>query len=48
LLRVPVPKKGCFKATYPSTTWQEVPCGTAPKRRYPPANESVRSSGVEQ
>jgi hypothetical protein len=23
----PLPKNGCFNATYPSTEWQEVPCG---------------------
>src|ERR1035438_72046 len=28
--RTPLPKKGCFKATYPSTEWQEVPCTTPP------------------
>jgi hypothetical protein len=27
------PKKGCFTASYPSTEWQEVPCG--PPSRYP-------------
>ncbi|MGC1447705.1 MAG: hypothetical protein WA837_19740 [Xanthobacteraceae bacterium] len=36
--RVPVPKKGCFKSAYPSTTWVEVPCGTPPERPYPPAS----------
>ncbi len=25
--RKPLPKNGCFKAQYPSTEWQEVPCG---------------------
>src|SRR4029077_13616255 len=23
----PVPKNGCFNASYPNTEWQEVPCG---------------------
>ncbi|MGB8901382.1 MAG: hypothetical protein WCC90_20050, partial [Methylocella sp.] len=32
-----MPKKGCFKATYPKTEWEEVPCATAPNRPYPPA-----------
>ena len=36
--RVPVPKKGCFKSSYPSTTWVEVPCGTPPERPYPQAS----------
>jgi hypothetical protein len=32
--RIPLPKTGCFKATYPSMEWQEVPCSTAtPKRQ---------------
>jgi len=35
--RTPKPKKGCYKATYPNTQWQEVPCTTAPQRPYPPA-----------
>jgi hypothetical protein len=37
MLRTPKPKKGCFKATYPNTQWEEVPCTTAPQRPYPPA-----------
>ncbi len=35
--RAPTPQKGCFTATYPNTTWQEVPCTTAPAVPYPPA-----------
>jgi len=35
--RAPMPKKGCFKATYPNTEWQEVPCATPPLHPYPPA-----------
>jgi hypothetical protein len=35
--RVPLPKMGCFKSSYPSFTWQEVPCTTPPPRPYPPA-----------
>jgi hypothetical protein len=27
--RAPSPRKGCFKASYPSTEWQEVRCATA-------------------
>jgi hypothetical protein len=37
MARVPLPTKGCFKASYPSTQWQEVQCTTAPTRPYPPA-----------
>jgi VCBS repeat protein len=35
--QAPLPKKGCFTSSYPSTEWQEVPCTTAPARPYPPA-----------
>jgi len=37
MARVPLPKKGCFTSSHPSTEWQEVPCTTAPARPYPPA-----------
>jgi hypothetical protein len=37
MARVPLPKKGCFTSSYPSTQWQEIPCVTAPARPYPPA-----------
>ncbi len=30
MARVPLPKKGCFTSSYPSTEWQEVPCTTLP------------------
>lgn len=30
--RIPVPKEGCFIASYPSTAWRAVPCSTAPPR----------------
>jgi len=36
--RIPMPtRKACFKATYPKTEWEEVPCATPPNRPYPPA-----------
>lgn len=35
--RAPAPQKGCFSATYPNTTWHEVPCTAAPAVPYPPA-----------
>jgi von Willebrand factor type D domain len=34
--QVPLPKKGCFRAAYPSTEWQEVPCTTGPSYPMPP------------
>jgi hypothetical protein len=33
MAKVPVPKKGCFTATYPDKRWKEVPCG--PPSKYP-------------
>ncbi len=35
--RKPLPKKGCFKASYPATDWLEMTCTKAPERPYPPA-----------
>ena len=46
MAQVPMPLKGCFTATYPDTTWHEVPCGTAPKLPYPPARGPRRSNIV--
>jgi hypothetical protein len=31
--KVPLPKKGCFRASYPEKEWKEVPCG--PPSQYP-------------
>jgi len=31
MLRKAAPKKGCFKAGYPTTDWVEVPCGKGPQ-----------------
>src|SRR2546425_7179839 len=36
MARHPLPKKGCFTASYPSTEWKEVPCSTAPLPLHPP------------
>lgn len=36
MLRKAAPKKGCFKADYPSTEWKEVPCVKAPNIPAPP------------
>ena len=30
MTKKPTPRGGCFKATHPSTTWEEVPCVAAP------------------
>lgn len=40
MIQLPHPKKGCFKATHPKVEWQEVPCGKAPDRPYPPTRKA--------
>ena len=40
-----VPKKGCFTASYPDTTWREVPCGAPSPYPNPPAR-GPRSDNV--
>lgn len=47
MARTPLPKKGCFKASYPSTEWQEVACTTAPDRNYPPRAFFTVGSAVD-
>jgi hypothetical protein len=37
MAHAPLPTKGCFTSSYPSTQWKEVPCTKAPARPYPPA-----------
>jgi von Willebrand factor type D domain len=37
MIEVPLPKIGCFTSNFPSETWKEVACGTAPNLPYPPA-----------
>jgi hypothetical protein len=37
MLRALLPKKGCFKASYPSTVWRDVPCAVGPQRPLEPA-----------
>jgi hypothetical protein len=44
MARIPLPKKGCFTATYPGNEWHEVPCVTAPDRPYPPRPYTVGSA----
>jgi hypothetical protein len=36
--RTPLPRNGCFIAAFPSTNWQEVPCGKAPPAPSMPAH----------
>ncbi len=37
MAKKPLPKAGCFKATYPNPAWQESQCSKAPDKPYPPA-----------
>jgi hypothetical protein len=43
LSKTPVPREGCFHVSRPNTTWEEVPCVTAPTARKSPA----RANGGE-
>ena len=36
MLKTPKPENGCYSATYPDTTWHEVPCGKPNGKLYPP------------
>jgi hypothetical protein len=42
--RRPVPKNGCFNATYPSTEWQEVQCGPPS----PDFNQERKAAGPKE
>src|SRR5437763_9878728 len=46
IVRVPLPKGGCFAAQYPNRTWQEVPCVTPPNQPYPHASGTARPRTV--
>jgi hypothetical protein len=47
--KTPLPKDGCFQASHPNTTWEEVPCTVAPKTPHLPARDlgTARELGVE-
>ena len=36
ILHTPLPKEGCFFATYPETQWREMPCKPPSTKLYPP------------
>ena len=36
IAQTPLPREGCFKATYPSTAWTQIACKPAPARPYLP------------
>jgi hypothetical protein len=45
MAKTPTPKDGCFQATHPSTSWQEVPCTTAPPHPLSPAVSPAAGPG---
>lgn len=51
IVRVPMPKKGCFQASYPSMAWKEVRCVTPPQNPYQIGNggqDVIASVGPQQ
>jgi hypothetical protein len=46
MLRTPLPKKGCFNATYPTTAWEDASCVQAPKRPYDVGNGTDFTAAV--
>lgn len=44
-----LPKEGCFRASHPSMTWEEVPCGKAPDVPYRPTKSGAarRAAGAQ-
>jgi catechol 2,3-dioxygenase-like lactoylglutathione lyase family enzyme len=38
MARVPLPSKGCFRSSHPSTRWERVSCTTAPLHPYRPSH----------
>ncbi|MGA2352440.1 MAG: Ig-like domain-containing protein [Terracidiphilus sp.] len=48
MVNIPLPKKGCFTASYPSTGWQEVPCSTAKPFPPQPAPNGGKRGGAPQ
>jgi len=45
--QVPLPKKGCFKASYPKMEWQEVPCSKRAPRTVGPQRQRSGQGGDE-
>jgi hypothetical protein len=46
MARIPLPKKGCFTASYPGKEWHEVPCIAAPPPRPYTVGSAVDFSAV--
>jgi hypothetical protein len=43
MARTPLPSKGCFEASLPNTSWEEVPCVASPHVPMSPATGPVRA-----
>src|SRR5665213_3631951 len=48
LLQKKLPHAGCFRATYPSAQWAQIPCGTPPHLLYPPQPLRNMKKGLGQ
>lgn len=46
MVRIPLPKKGCFTASYPNMMWKEVPCGEPSKHFNQPQSRGGTGSVV--
>jgi hypothetical protein len=46
ITQTPVPKEGCFRASFPDQTWHEVACSAAPNRPFLPRSAGRVSSRV--
>ncbi|HEX9110712.1 MAG TPA: hypothetical protein VF845_04490 [Terriglobales bacterium] len=46
MVRTPLPKKGCFKASYPNKEWHEVPCSTAKPFPLRPQAKGNKGAGM--
>jgi hypothetical protein len=46
MARVPVPKKGCFKSSYPKMEWEEVPCAPPSPYHNQPATGPKKPNAV--
>jgi hypothetical protein len=42
LSQAPLPKKGCYEASYPDTGWREVPCKAVQLKPYLPVRAGER------
>ena len=46
LSQAPLPKKGCYEASYPDTGWREVPCKAVRLRPYLPVRAGERRPDI--